>query len=374
MKPTAIPDSPNCGSINLNRECCQARQKRLVEQLKFLALDAALLSDRRHVHYFSGYWNPWSKTCVGLLVLAEGQTVLAAAHPNHSAICVDIQRTYQSTRYGTLVDNQEEAMLAAFARDVQGIRRIGYDRPPIQFSAPECVSLHDALLTLRRAKDEDEINLLRCGIAGCEAAYRRAQEVLRIGISEIELYVQTQAAAVMEVGEPIGDFGNDFQFGSPGGPPRARTAKAGEMIMLDLSVIVRGYNSDMCRTFAVDRSPSRVQCQAHDRVLEALAYVESHARPGVSCRELFKEVHRMLDGYHGWRFFHHLGHGIGLSAHEAPHLNPEWSDVLQIGDVFTVEPGLYGDRLQQGVRVENVYRVKLAGVEKLTNSRASLNK
>lgn len=373
MEPSAPSKLPECEPAHLTRVYCQERQERLVEQLKSLALDAALLMDRRHVHYFSGHWNPGQKTSVGLLIPTKGRTVLVAAQANHPRICADIQRAYASTRCGTLVDDQDEAMLAALGSDIQGMRCVGCDRSVGQYGFWECASLRDVLLALRRKKYEDEINLLRRGIAGCEAAYRCARKILRPGLSEIELYAQIQAAAVTEVGEPIGEFGNDFQIGTLGGPPRARAAKAGEVAILDLSVIVRGYSSDMCRTFSVDGHSTAIQRQAHDRLAEALAYIESHALPGVSCRALFEEVHGMLDGHHGWRFFHHLGHGIGLSPHEAPRLSPSWNDTLQIGDVFTAEPGLYGDDLHQGVRIENIYHVKQDGLERLTNFPTDLN-
>ena len=62
---------------------------------------------------------------------------------------------------------------------------------------------------------------------------------------------------------------------------------------------------------------------------------------------------------------HHLGHGIGLQAHEFPHLNPKWDDVLEEGEVVTAEPGQYGPELAAGIRLENAYLVTKTGVERL---------
>ena len=56
---------------------------------------------------------------------------------------------------------------------------------------------------------------------------------------------------------------------------------------------------------------------------------------------------------------------MGLSAHEAPHLNPRWDDVFEAGDVFTVEPGLYAPSLRAGLRLENLYVLGPDGVENL---------
>jgi Xaa-Pro aminopeptidase len=82
---------------------------------------------------------------------------------------------------------------------------------------------------------------------------------------------------------------------------------------------------------------------------------------------LFEEVKRMLDGFNGWRFFHHLGHGTGLSPHEAPRLNPHWDDVFQSGDLFTVEPGLYHEELRGGVRLEQNYWLTAEGLTRLSS-------
>ena len=62
----------------------------------------------------------------------------------------------------------------------------------------------------------------------------------------------------------------------------------------------------------------------------------------------------------------HLGHGIGLFVHEGPHLNPNWDDVLEEGDVIAVEPALYAPELACGMRIENDYLVTPAGLELLS--------
>jgi Xaa-Pro aminopeptidase len=74
----------------------------------------------------------------------------------------------------------------------------------------------------------------------------------------------------------------------------------------------------------------------------------------------------MLDRAPHGKFVHHLGHGIGLFPHETPHLNPNWDDVFEAGDVFTAEPGLYAAELRAGMRLENDYLVTETGVENLS--------
>ena len=88
--------------------------------------------------------------------------------------------------------------------------------------------------------------------------------------------------------------------------------------------------------------------------------------PGASARQLYFKAKETLDGWKKGAFFHHLGHGIGLYPHEAPHLNSNWDDEFQEGDVFTAEPGLYSEELKAGIRLEQDYLVTADGVERLT--------
>ena len=365
-----MPASRGCTQTGLSVSSCRRRQERLQQHLLDQQLDAALLTDRRNVHYLTGHWysgRPVSS--VGVLFKANGDSVLAVPQKPRQDVAATKVECVEADRLGTLVDNQHAQLIQALQPYMQGLKRIGCDeaRCPWLLDEWEICDLNDAIQSLRRTKDEDEVAMLGEALRGCEAAYARAKEMLAPGVTEVELYAQMQAAAVEAVGEPLTEFGNDFQCGALGSLPRNRPVEAGDTAILDVSVVLRGYSSDICRTFVIGAPPTEAQLEAHRLVTEALDYVETTVRPGVSCKELYEEVHEMLHGHRGWTFSHHLGHGIGLSAHEAPRLNPNWDDTFEVGDVFTAEPGLYGDELHAGVRVEQNYVVTGAGVERLSH-------
>lgn len=359
--------------VGLRVDACRQRQARLKERLQARGLDAALVTDTRHVHYLAGYWctMPVAPAFRPALYLpVEGTSVLSVAVAPESEVCSDEVAVYESARLCTMVDDQPGAALAPLLAAARSHARIGCDEPnrPWLLEGTEPVDLGPALLALRRHKDPDEVELLRHAVRATEAAYVRARELLAPGRNEVELFAELQAAAVCAAGEAIGSFGNDFQSNAPGGPPRQREVQAGELAVFDLGVEVRGYRSDLCRTFAVNGEPTDAQRDANQRVIDALAFVEKTVRPGVRCRTLFDDVKTMLeDNGRGWTFFHHLGHGIGLSAHEAPRLNPNWDDTFDAGDVFTAEPGLYGEPLHAGIRLEHNYLVTETGVETLSS-------
>lgn len=345
-------------NVALTLDGCRHRRERLVAEIQSLGLSGALLRHPRHVHYFSGFWHlgrPHFATA--LIVRADGSSTLFVPYePEGQAIVADEVVLYESSRYATLLDRQQAIIESCVAPRLSALSSVGTDTDDFE----------NVLLRLRRRKDPDEVELLKAGMAGCGAAYARAQELLQPGVTELGVYAEMYAAAVKKVGEPITEFGNDFQCGTLGSLPRQRPVEAGTTAILDVSVVVRGYSSDLCRTFVIGAEPNDAQRDAHACVMEALAYVEATVKPGVSCRQVHEHVFKMLNGYNGWTFTHHLGHGIGMTAHEAPRLNPNWDDVFEVGDVFTAEPGLYGEAIRAGIRVEHNYLVTTDGIERLS--------
>lgn len=349
--------------IGLTESGCLARQKQLSSELARSGFNAALLADRRNVHAYSGYWTR-EVFRPALLVCADGRTFLAMASRPASKPFVSEIVTCPAAPLGTLVDEQVKVAAQSLESVLSELKYIGTDG----FSCERLTcDISSMLRPLRRKKFPDEISLIERGVRACEAIYAMARETVRPGVSEWFLYLESLAAATKAVGEPIGELGNDFQSGTPGGPPRHRAMEDQELLPLDISVVVRGYHSDLCRTFAVGKKPTALQHDAHRRVLEVLQFVESTVKPGVSCRRLYEEAAQMLRGHRDWVFPHHLGHGIGLSAHESPRLNPAWDDYFQEGDLFTAEPGLYAPELRGGVRLEQDYLVTETGVRSLSN-------
>lgn len=115
------------------------------------------------------------------------------------------------------------------------------------------------------------------------------------------------------------------------------------------------YHGDMTRTVILGEHPQaqkylRAVTQVHEECIKKCV-------PGQDIKELFAHAETRLaehgfatdeDREHG--LVHSLGHGLGLSVHEAPNLGPRTEGALEEGMVVTIEPGLYYD---VGVRHED---------------------
>ena len=361
----------------LDLETCRVRQRRLRERLAPAAPDLVVLTSPEHVQYLTGHrWDyRWGRAPLAAID-AAGELILVCPDKVVDAAAADDVRTYESKWRSTLRLDQRQASAAVLTDWLSG--RTPPRRVALEYSAccphvtrlfpgAELVDVDPLLWDLRRRKDADELGLLRRATDATGAMYRTARAMIEPGVSELAVFSALQGAAVEACGEMLTDTGNDYASGVRGGAPRARGARAGELYILDLGPAYRGYFSDNARTVSVDRRPTDPQAAACERVCGAFQIVERMGRPGVSCRDIYAEVHAWLNGVPSLGSWNsHLGHGIGLFVHETPHLNPSWDDTLEEGDVIAVEPALYGPDLGVGIRIENDYLVTPTGLELLS--------
>jgi Xaa-Pro dipeptidase len=360
------------GTILLDPEACRGRQRRLLDRLAEHRLDGAILVAPEHIEYFTGH--RWDHRFSPVAAIdAAGSVLLVCPDKPVERSAADDVRTYEAKWRSTLRSDQREASSAVLADWLAA--RPAWKRVGLEYSAcpphvsrlfAESVDIEPDLWRLRRRKDSDELAILRRAIDACGAMYATAREIIRPGITELEVFSALQAAAVASCGEMLTGTGNDYACGVRGGPPRSRPCESGELYILDLGPAYRGYFADTSRAIAVDRKPTDNQLAAWEHVCGALKLVEQTARAGTRCQDLYARVQEWQATAPVGSWSSHLGHGIGLSVHETPRLNPHWDDILEVGDVIAVEPALYGPELSCGMRIENDYLVTETGLELLS--------
>lgn len=358
---------------DLDPALCLARQEALRAAMRAAGVSSLLVRGRGQLSRLFNY-RAREVFPAAAVILAEGPSVIAVRHGHEGQVFAGERREWEAARLDSLRPDLPDLAVAALADLLPKGGHIGVDGdvPPGFAHARELVDLRPQIARASRAKDADEIALIRAGVVASEAAYGAIEPLLVPGTREIDLFAAFQAAAVRAAGMPIGELGNDFRGGAAGGMPRRTALVAGELIPIDTGVMLRGYYSDLCRTYPVGGDWDDLQLAAARRVAEAHDLATSMIAPGVSCRAVYAEVQAFLNGFRGLRFTSHLGHGIGLHPVETPRINPNWDDHFEPGDVFTLEPGLYGDALRGGVRIENDYVLTETGVERMSDSASVL--
>ncbi len=152
----------------------------------------------------------------------------------------------------------------------------------------------------------------------------------------------------------------------PHGYATNKKIKPGEIVMVDMGALYRGVRSDITRTYLPPK-PSKKQKAIYRIIKEAQARGIKAVRAGVEARRVDAATrdHIKSKGY-GLYFIHTTGHGVGQRIHEAPKLSRRNRNKLKIGQVITVEPGIY-IKGWGGVRIEDMVLVTKTGCRLLTN-------
>lgn len=361
-------------AVDLDIASCRVRQQRLLAYLHKHEIDLAIVSRTEHVQWLAGPRFAWMFETAAALS-ADGRLLVVAPAKAPAWAAADEVVVYDAKWRSTLRNDQRQAASAALLKALEAwprAKRIG-----VEFSCcsqhltahlgSELADIEPELYRLRRRKEADELAMLRKAIDGTGRMYKRAREIIRPGVNELTVFNELQAAAVLEYGEMLTATGNDYACAVHGGPPRDRIAQAGELYILDLGPAYRGYFSDNARTIAVDGRPTELQQRAWEQVIQVFDLVERTVRPGRNAQELFHEAAAILAEGNLGENKSHLGHGIGLYPHEAPHINPNWNDTFEVGEVIAVEPALYAEILNTGMRIENNYLVTESGVKLLSD-------
>ena len=333
-----------------------------------------MLAVAANVRWLTNFATDWKQLSV-CVIFGDGRTLLISANSPAKEAAVDEAKAYVASTNGTQRSDQPATLASAVVDALRSrkAKKIAVDAGPLSAALMldptfEFISAEPIVHELRRAKDADELAMIRtaCGAAG--AMYERARAIITPGIAETHVFAELHAAAVEFLGEPMAlPLGNDYACGVGGGPPRwGKKAEAGQLYILDVGPNFRGYFADASRVFPVDGKVTDVQQAAWAALSGVFPLVEKLLKPGMRCREVCDAVDAHLKSQGFDSVPHHLGHGVGLFPHEGPHLNRGWDETLAVGDVFSVEPGIYREDLRGGLRLENLYAITKEGLENLT--------
>jgi len=338
-------------------------------------LDALLVTDPKHVYYLTGFASNPHERFLGLLLVRGEEPVLIVpaldAEAAHAASSVQSILTHSDTDnpYDLLKLQLGNARPAAFGIEKEHFSVARFELLSAALTAGTFSDIGPGLRSMRAKKTPDEISRMKHAAELVEEVLRRGLEHVKQGVSEVELVAELEYL-MKKAGADGPSFDTMVLSGPntalPHGVPGKRLIQPGDFLMFDLGVYAAGYASDITRTFAVEEADGQLTA-IYNTVLAANEAGIAASIPGATFGSVDRAAREVIEaaGF-GPYFMHRVGHGLGMDTHEYPSLHGLNGDLIESGNVFTVEPGIYVPGLG-GVRIEDDVYVTETGAQTLTS-------
>ncbi len=270
--------------------------------------------------------------------------------------------------------SQELALLATCGFDANDMSVLAYESV-VSLSSCKFVVATGVVQQLRRIKTDAEIARMELAAQATDLALSDVQSLLQGAVDrdvserdvrdELEYKMRSHGADGPSYETIVATGENSIK---PHHRPTSTLIREGDSVVIDVGGLVDGYHSDMTRTFLIGEVSSELK-KIHDLVLHAQHEGVNSVRAGVSGSSIDKVCRGIITaaGY-GPEFIHGTGHGVGLQIHELPWVRADFVELLQPGEVVTVEPGVYRVGVG-GVRIEDLVLVTATSSRSLTQSR-----
>lgn len=334
----------------------EQRREQVRAAMRERKLGGLLVSHAANRYYLSGFelHDPQFNESAGhLLLTADGNDWLCTDSRYETAA----KRLWAPERV-CIYGGNAPADIARLAADVvDATTDLGFEAKTLSLDVYE--RLRDALpagrgLTrgdglveaLREVKDADEIARLEraCALNHALMAWLPSQLAAEKTEAElawaIERFFRERGASELSFASIVGRGPNGaLPHYIPSAHERIGT---NDSVLIDVGCRLDDYCSDQTRTFWVGGKPSDVFSRTLDAVRAAQDAALAVIRPGVRACDVYTTAMDVFVKLGVDKAFTHgLGHGIGLETHEGPSLNRRNERPLCVGNVVTVEPGLY---------------------------------
>ncbi|MFI5196604.1 MAG: aminopeptidase P N-terminal domain-containing protein [Chitinophagales bacterium] len=226
---------------------------------------------------------------------------------------------------------------------------------------------------LRNIKTKEEIEVTKVAIDITAKALDRVLKFVKPGVMEYEIEAEITH-------EFLHNRATGHAYGAIiASGDRARTlhyeennqeCKNGEMLLMDFGAEYGNYNADLTRTIPVNGKFTKRQKEVYNACLDVHNYGKKILKPGLKFQEYVKSINSEMEkqllniglitksdvknqdpenpAYRKY-FYHGVTHYLGIVVHDVG----TYMDVVKEGMLFTVEPGIYIEEEQMGIRIEN---------------------
>jgi len=365
--------------------------------LKKQGIDGTVIIQNADLFYFAG-----TIQRSHLFIPAEGKPVLMV---KRSFLRAGEESTLENIIH---LDNPKEIVTVLKSFGYGPFKTIGFELdvlPVTQymryqkiFEPAEIIDVSSFIRAVRMVKSPYEMEIIRNSAKLHQEIFSFIREILREGITELELAGMVEAACRkrghhgmlrlrgfnQELGYghlmsgynlavpsyfdgPTGGRGPDPSF------PQSASYKVigrNEPVLVDYGFVLEGYIVDQTRVFCIGELPEHL-VRAYEVSRAIQEQIKERAKPGVACAELYDLAVGIAEtsgfGKHFMGFpekVSFVGHGVGLELDELPVIAPGFKTPLEAGMVIALEPKfVFPDG---AVGIENTFVVTADGLETIT--------
>jgi Xaa-Pro aminopeptidase len=383
--------------MRIRRSEFRQRAERLLQIAQDHDLCGVVLFDNINILYFTGFAFMPTERLIAFVMSATGERamVVPRLELEHAEVEAELDRVAHYPEYPgqshptavlkqLLVDMDVLPGSQPIGADLNGYPWIfGYEGPPLNgLTGLDIFPLQGTLNRLQAIKSSAELALIRESCRWTQLAHTLLQRYTAVNETETAVSLRASHEATLAMMDAIGpDYRSQDiwsngpsayyrgQIGRGGAIPHALanniTFQPGDVLVTGAACPVWGYNSELERTMFVGE-PNQRQQELFQHMLTAQEIALAAIKPGVRCADVDKAVRAYYEKERLFAYWkHHSGHAIGLRYHEGPFLDTGDETVIQAGMIFTVEPGLYDDKVG-GFRHSDTVAVSEDGLEILT--------
>ena len=243
----------------------------------------------------------------------------------------------------------------------------------------EICDIYQEIIKLRMVKDDDEILALEKSIDITRQSLESVMKNLKNFTNEKQCQAHFEER-ISSLGHAVTSFATIAASGKNAAilhyTKNNQEFKNEDMILMDLGACVNFYRADITRTYPHFGRYSSLQKQIYQLVLNCNKKIIDIIKPGITIKELqLKTIEYLSEGLLKLNiiskkeeiskyYFHNISHHLGLDTHD-----PSLREMpLVEGNVITVEPGLYLEHLNIGVRIEDDVLVTSNGSRNLSKN------
>jgi Xaa-Pro dipeptidase len=348
-------------------------------------IDAIIVEPGASLDYFTGvqWWR--SERLTAAVIPAHGDPIIVTPFFEKPSVAESLSIPAEIRTWDE--DEEPLKLVAAFLRERKA-HVVGFeetdrffilDRLKQQLPALRVVSGNPVVRGCRMIKSPAELALMQAASDIMLASLRYAGAQTRDGMVPRDIDVMISAAQKRLGGNYDGGLvliGEASAY--PHGSHKSQVVRRGEIVLMDCTCSVHGYQADITRTFVFGADPTPEQRKLWDQVHRGQQIAIQTARVGLPAGAVDDAVRKT---YESWGFgpgyrlpglSHRTGHGIGMEVHEPIYLVHGEATPLAAGMCFSDEPGLYVPG-KFGVRLEDCWHMTADGPRFFTEPPPSID-